>query len=63
MRNLFQIMLILVVLLLAVGTTFLILDIVSLGEFRETIQKALLVLAVFAVAGIAMSFLIRPKQS
>lgn len=63
MRNLFQIMLILAVLILAVGTTFLILDIVSLGEFRETLQKALLVLAVFAVAGIAMSFLIRPKQS
>ena len=63
MRKFFQIMLILVVLLLAVGTTFFILDIVSLGEFREMLRKALLILAVFTVVGIAMNFLIRSRQS
>lgn len=63
MHKFFQIILVFAVLLLAIGTIFLILDIVSLGEFQETIQKMLLVLAVFTGAGIALSFLIRPKQS
>ncbi len=63
MRNFFQVMLILAVLLIALGTTFLVLDVVSLGEFRDTIQKALLVLAVFTGAGVVVSFLIRSRQS
>lgn len=63
MRNFFQVMLILAVLLITLGTAFLVLDVVSLGEFRDTMQKALLVLAVFTGAGVVISFLIQPKQS
>lgn len=62
MRGFLQIMLVLAILLLALGASFLVLDVVSLGEFRTILQKSLIVLAIFTGAGLVASLLTKPNQ-
>lgn len=62
MRGFLQIMLVLATVLLALGASFLVLDIVSLGEFRTILQKSLIVLAILTGAGLVVSLLTKPNQ-
>jgi len=62
MNGFLKIIVTLVVIAIVIISSLLVLGVVDSSQVQETLQKVLLVLAIFALGGVLVSFLAKPKM-